>query len=623
MSNPQNKEMHFFNEISDAIIITDLDYNVNAWNRAAEEIYGWKAEEIIGKNIMDTIKIEYQNQNPKDVVFEFEKKGNWKGEVIQYTKKGDPLHIYSSVSLIHDTSGIQKEILAINEDLTKTRTIEKKLRISERKYGLIVENALEGIWMIDEDDRTNFVNEQMAQMLGYAEEEMLGKHLLDFCDDQYAQVAKKNINRRKQGIKEEHEFQFINKNGEKIYTNLNASPIFTEEGKYIGSVAFITDITEKREAERMLKESEEKFRTMSEQSLIGLQIVQDGKLRYINRKAAEFTEHSPEEIEEMDFEEIIKHIHPEDIRKVQNRFRERLKNPYKLEDPFQFRVINKIGDIKWVESLNRKIKYQGKEADLIFLVDITDKKKVQLELKKSNEKYKKAYNRANFYKDLFIHDMNNILQVLSSSTEILSHSFKNRKEKEDFSHLMIMIPKQIKRGTELVSKIHQISELEEKDLELTRIDAVATLKKVIEYIKKAYNEKNIAITTKIHFKEYIIQANELLEEVFQNILINSIKYNEEEIIKIEIRVSEVNDEHDETFLRLEFIDNGIGIEDERKNLIFKKGEQSAKGSKSMGLGLTLVNLLINKYGGKIWVEDRVEGNYHAGSNFSILLPIST
>jgi PAS domain S-box-containing protein len=615
--------MHFFNEISDAIIITDIDYNINAWNRAAEEIYGWKAEEIIGKNIMDTIKIEYQNQNPKDVISEFEKQGSWKGKVLQYTKKGDPIHIYSSVSLIHDSSGIPKNILAINEDLTKTKAIEKKLRISERKYGLIVENALEGIWMIDEDDRTNFVNERMAQMLGYSREEMVGKHLLDFCDNQYSQIAKKNINRRKQGIEEEHIFQFTKKNGEKIYTNLNASPIFTDEGKYIGSVAFITDITEKREAERMLKESEEKFRTMSEQSLIGLQIVQDGKLKYINSTAAKFTGYTPKEIEEMDFHDIRDHIHPEDIKKVQNRFKERLKNPHKLEDPFQFRVCSKSGDIKWVESLNRKITYQGKEADLIFLVDITDKKNAQLELKKSEEKYKEAYNRANFYKDLFIHDMNNILQVISSSTEIISHSFEDRKENDDFSHLMKMITKQVKRGTELVSKIHQISELEEKDLELIVIDAVESLKKVIEYIKKTYREKSLEITTKIRFKDYFVQANELLEEIFQNILINSIKYNEEEIIKIEIRASEVNDEQDDdTFLKLEFIDNGIGIEDERKQLIFMKGQQSAKGSKGMGLGLTLVNLLINKYGGKIWVENKMEGNFHAGSNFSILLPKS-
>ncbi|MBD3215593.1 MAG: PAS domain S-box protein [Candidatus Lokiarchaeota archaeon] len=623
MSNPQNEEMHFFNEISDAIIVTDIDYNINAWNRAAEDIYGWKAEEIIGKNIMDTIKIEYRNQNPKDVISEFETNGSWKGEVLQYSKKGDPLHIYSSVSLIHDSSGIPIKILAINEDLTETKAIKKKLRISERKYGLIVENALEGIWMIDDDDRTNFVNERLAQMLGYSREEMLGKHLLDFCDEKSAQIAKKNINRRKQGIKENHAFQFIKKNGEKIYTNLNASPIFTEEGRYIGSVAFITDITEKREAERKLKESEEKFRTMSEQSLIGLQIVQDGELKYINRKAAEFTGYTPKEIKKLGFNNALIHIHPEDIKKVQNRFKERIKNSFKLDDPFQFRVIRKTGDIKWVESLNRKIMYQSKEADLIFLVDITDKKKAQFELKNSEEKYKEAYNRANFYKDLFIHNMNNILQVLSSSTEILSHSFEDRKENDDFSHLMKMITKQIKRGIELVSKIHQISELEEKDLELVRIDAVEMLEKVIDYIKKAYNEKNIEITTKIHFKNYFVQANELLEEIFQNILINSIKYNEEEIIEIEIRASEVNDEQDDTFLRLEFIDNGIGIEDKRKQLIFMKGKQSAKRSKGMGLGLTLVNLLINKYAGKIWVEDRVEGNYQVGSNFSILLPKST
>jgi len=619
MSNTQKQDKKFFDEISDAIIITDLNYNIIAWNDAAERIYGWKAQEIIGKNIMDTIRIEYINQDPRDVIKEFENENNWSGEVIQYTKNGRKIQVRSSVSLIKDVNGTPKEIIAINQDLTETRKIEKRLKISEKKYQLIVENAQEGIWMIDENGYTNFVNDRMAEMLDYSRDEMMGKHLYDFSDEEYTKIAKKNIQRRKKGIKEQHEFQFVKKNDEKIYTNLNASPIFTEEGKYIGSVALISDITEKKEAERKLKESEEKFRKISEQSLIGLQIIQNGKLVYLNRTAADFTGFTPEEIKSMDFKNIVNNIHPEDIKSVRNRFKERLNNPNKIKDPFQFRVIHKDGTIRWIESLNKSIKYKGNDADLIFLVDITDKKKAETSLKKSEVKYREAYDKANFYKDLFIHDMNNILQVISSSTELIQKFFKNQKE-EEIKGFTDMIQRQINRGTELILNIHKLSVLEEKDIEIESVDAIKILMKVTDYVKKAYSKQNVNIHIKTPFNNYNIPANELLEEVYQNLLINSIKYNDNEKKEIIIRISEEKEE-DNKFLKLEFIDNGRGIEDERKDIIFQKGKKTEKGSKGLGFGLSLVQLIIKKFNGKIWAEDRIKGNYQAGSKFIILLPV--
>ena len=72
---------------------------------------------------------------------------------------------------------------------------------------------------------------------------------------------------------------------------------------------------------------------------------------------------------------------------------------------------------------------------------------------------------------------------------------------------------------------------------------------------------------------------------------------------------------------MEFIDNGIGVEDYRKETIFKKGRKDHKGGKGMGLGLSLVSKILRLYNGKIWVEDKIKGDYSKGSNFIVIIPI--
>ena len=110
-----------------------------------------------------------------------------------------------------------------------------------------------------------------------------------------------------------------------------------------------------------------------------------------------------------------------------------------------------------------------------------------------------------------------------------------------------------------------------------------------------------------------------MEDVFQNLLINSIKHNNNQEGEIIIEIDEVH-KGKEKALRLSFSDNGIGIEDERKEIIFQKGTKQSKISKGLGFGLSLVKIIIEKFNGKIWVEDRVKGDYTKGSIFNIILP---
>lgn len=156
-----------------------------------------------------------------------------------------------------------------------TNPMVLRLAESERKYRHLIENLQEGIWTIDEKANTTFVNRKMAEMLGYEPDEMIGKHLFSFMDERGVELAKENLERRRQGIKEQHDFEFITKSGKRIITMLETGPLTDDRGRYSGALAGVIDITRRRLAEQALRGSEEKFRSIIEQSSDGILLTDD------------------------------------------------------------------------------------------------------------------------------------------------------------------------------------------------------------------------------------------------------------------------------------------------------------------------------------------------------------
>ncbi len=132
-----------------------------------------------------------------------------------------------------------------------------RLKASEEQYRNVVTLAQEGIWVIDQDGVTTFVNPAMARMLGYGVDEMIGRHLFDFMDERGRVIAADKLDQRKRGERGQHDFEFLCKNGERKYTTLAASPIRDGQGNYAGAIAGILDITDRVRAEKELKRYQE------------------------------------------------------------------------------------------------------------------------------------------------------------------------------------------------------------------------------------------------------------------------------------------------------------------------------------------------------------------------------
>jgi PAS domain S-box-containing protein len=125
---------------------------------------------------------------------------------------------------------------------------------------LVLETTTEGIWLIDGDARTTFVNPRLAWLLGYTAEEMIGEPIFTFIDRERWPVAERNLQQRELGIEDRQEVQLLRKDGTRVWVLGSANPIFDRNGEYAGALAIIGDLTLQKDRELQLRAELEELR---------------------------------------------------------------------------------------------------------------------------------------------------------------------------------------------------------------------------------------------------------------------------------------------------------------------------------------------------------------------------
>jgi signal transduction histidine kinase len=237
----------------------------------------------------------------------------------------------------------------------------------------------------------------------------------------------------------------------------------------------------------------------------------------------------------------------------------------------------------------------------------------------SEKKYRLAFNRAEFYKDLFVHDINNILQNLQFSLDIITQNIEDVEKKEKLEEMIKIAKEQVNRGAELGLNVKKLSDLEVGSIKTEPVELIKLLENSIKYIKTKFPEEEIKIEIGGEQDKIFVNANILLQDVFRIILNNAVKYNKNSKKEITINVTKEMENFGSN-VKLEFIDNGIGIPDIMKKSIFQPFYQKTKDFERIGLGLLLVNEVIENISGKVWIEDKISGDYKKGSNIVVLIP---
>jgi two-component system cell cycle sensor histidine kinase/response regulator CckA len=196
---------------------------------------------------------------------------------------------------------ISGQVDAVVDGRTKAPVLLTKaqdaLRASEERYRQIVETANEGIWTIDANSITTFMNGRMAGMLGYTQDEVIGMPLNSIVSKAYQPKAATSIESGRDGRRDKVESTLMRKDGTELWVSVSSAPRFNTAGAYAGALAMITDRTEHREAEDALRRSEEQYRQIVETTTDGIITVdRAGQILFVNKRLAEMLGYQPQEM---------------------------------------------------------------------------------------------------------------------------------------------------------------------------------------------------------------------------------------------------------------------------------------------------------------------------------------
>jgi signal transduction histidine kinase len=238
-----------------------------------------------------------------------------------------------------------------------------------------------------------------------------------------------------------------------------------------------------------------------------------------------------------------------------------------------------------------------------------------------------ARNQVRMYLDLLTHDVGNLinpvnayLEVVMGTTQLTPVQYKYLSSAQEAARSITHLVRNVRRSAQV---------LESAALELVPSSLTKTIRQTAAEAKGAYLSKKIDIKLHLPEKEVYVMADSFLDEVIYNLLTNAIKYDEHDMIDIDVELA-FADFEGRSYAKVTVTDRGIGIPDEFKDRVFTREFKKLvrpdrlilQKSRGAGMGLSLVKSLVERYGGKIWVENRVYDDPSRGSAFSFIVPVT-
>jgi len=506
-------------------------------------------------------------------------------------------------------------------DLINSNYITKKFSESEEKYRLITENANDLITVQNDKFEYEYINEPVfIKILGYSNDDLIGKtnlHLIHPDDLKGTILASSRILRKGKGI---HQVRFKAKNGDYKWLEVTARNFFDSRGEK-KVLSILRDVTEHIKIEQKLKESEEKFRTITDQSFMGIAMLQDNVFKYVNQQYLNIFGYSKEELLNFKPGEFVNLVHPDDRSFAAEQAKRKQDGLKGVINNYQMKAIRKTGEIIWVENFSKTINYRGSTADLLTIIDISEKKEFEELIIEENRKLVELDEIRNNFITRASHELKTPLVSICGSVEFLLNHYQDNYTDEVRS-LIEIIDRGGKRLSDLIKRLIDVSRLEANELKLEK--QKKNLRKILnscindlEYLIRG---REISLSVNNHEDFYLELDSIRIEQVIMNILINAIK-NTPPMGNISIILKSKK-----YYVDIVIKDTGVGLTMAEQTMIFKKFgkiERFGKGldvdTEGSGLGLYISKEIVELHGGQILVKS--EG-INKGSTFIIRLPIN-
>jgi PAS domain S-box-containing protein len=230
----------------DAIVGMDAEGRITEFNPAAERTFGYSKAVVLGRPLAELIiPIAHRSahyEGFRRVVETGEERII--GKRIELTALRADGSEFPVELTITRTQEDPPAFTGFIRDLTERQTAAQALEESERRYRRIAETAAEGIWMLDADHRTSFVNPRTAEMLGLRPQDMEGRHPFEFMDEEGREAMRKALDQRREGVRDAYQAKFIHRDGRRVWVWTSASPLYEDDGTYAGVLWMVSDVTE-------------------------------------------------------------------------------------------------------------------------------------------------------------------------------------------------------------------------------------------------------------------------------------------------------------------------------------------------------------------------------------------
>jgi PAS domain S-box-containing protein len=587
-------------------------------NPAHEHILGYVPDDLLGKSPWEFIHPDDQkrlipllqnyvatiSENDPDpsreritekLVYRFrDRLGNWR-------------HLETTGDLLDD-----RHILFVSKDITAQKELEEALRESEEKYRLLAETAKEMILTVDLGGRITYVNRAALDLSGYEEADLLGKELTSFLPEEQLPTFDEHMNKRIKGDRGLfiYESEFTNRDGLGVPLEVASAPIVGDD-RLLGILLTARDISERKQAEQALRESEEKYRLLIENANEAIFIIQDGQVKFPNPKAREIADFLGLDVDKAPFADFI---HPEDKAVVLERLDKGTQGE-EVSELLPFRLIGRDGRHLWVQIDSVANTWAGKPATLNFLRDVTHLREMENRLQ-----HVRRMEALGTLAGGIAHDFNNLLMGIQGRTSLmLMEAGPSHPHCEELAS----IEEIVKSGSELTKQLLGFARGGRYDVKPTNINELVSRTSTMF----GRTRRDIRIVTTFQEEIWPVEVDRgQMEQVFLNLLVNAsqaMPQGGEIRLRTENAVLGRKDVEpyllDEgQYVKILVADTGPGMDEATQQRIFEPFFSTKKLARGTGLGLASTYGIIKNHKGIITVYSQ-EGE---GTTFEIVLPAS-
>ncbi len=532
------------------------------------------------------------------------------------------LALFSGLSLTGLTALWFYEQISRNLAIRKiVREKTRALSISEQRVRSIFNHALDAIITISEKGEIIEWNRQAEEVFGWSDQEAIGKNMADliipppYRDRHHKGMQKFLANGTSNILNRRIELEALRRDGLAFPVELSVTE-HRSDGHY-NFTAFISDITERKQAEEALKDSENKMRTIVDNTVDGLITINEkGKIETFNKACEDMFGYSVKEV----IGKNIKILMPEPYHSEHDGY---LSHYYKTGEKKiigigrEVEARRKDGTVFPIDLSVSEVTVKGRRLYSGIIRDITERKLAETRLLEYTDKLRRSNQELDDFAYITSHDLKEPLRGLHNFSRFLIEDYEDRLDEEG-KNMLHTIADLTKRMDAQLSSLLHYSRLERTELSVRKTDLNELVNNTIAMHDIQIKESGVEIKIERPLPEVVCDYVRIAE-AFQNLIGNSLKYNDSADKEIEIGYREDDPDHPGEIVY--FVkDNGIGIDEKNLDNIFKifrrLHAQDAYGG-GTGSGLTITKRIITRHGGKIWAESPGKGQ---GTTFYFTIP---